>query len=132
MADHHHEPIVIDPIVQKEEWDCGVACLAMLLGRAYADVRARVRKCPDGLSNRQMMRCAAALGQRLSHRPHVGDDDVGILDLEREINDRWEGHFALYIRGAVYNPASGQLWPDVDTYLQYSRYRVCGIFVRAA
>ena len=117
-------------MVQKEDWDCGVACLAMLLGRTYAEVRARIRKYPDGVSNRQMMRAAKALGQPVSHRPHVGDEDVGILDLERETDDRWEGHFAVYAKGTVYNPASGQWWMDLDTYLKYSRYRVCGLFVR--
>ncbi len=130
MSDHH-EPIVIDPLVQRDDWDCGVACLAMLLGRSYAEVRGCIRSIrPDGLTNRQMTRIAKRLGYVLSHRPHVDEDAVGILDLDRETDDRWEGHFVIFAKGTVYNPSSGQWWMDLDTYLRYSRYRVCGLFVR--
>ena len=32
------DPVAIDPIVQKDSTDCGIAAIAMLLGRPYADV----------------------------------------------------------------------------------------------
>ena len=37
-----------DPIEQREEWGCGVACVASFLGTSYDDARELLRKHKDG------------------------------------------------------------------------------------
>lgn len=133
----NHEPLVIEPCVQKDISDCGVACLAMYLGLPYQQVRAH---CPrrvgdDGLSNRQMQRVATKLGARLTSVP-LGDEAVGILDLQRPADPakprgKREGHYAVYIRGVVVNPADGSIWTDLDVFCATRRWTVYGLLVRA-
>ena len=52
--------------------------------------------------------------------------------VEREADAGYQGHFVIYAHGTVYNPASGQWWMDLDSYLRYTHYQVCGIFVRVS
>ena len=128
------DPVVIVPTPQLDTWDCGVACLQMLLGASYQEIRALIRaKKPDGLSVWQLRHIAASLERPLVYRAAVDDDDIGILDLERTVEGKaseWEGHYAVYVKGTVYNPAQGQWWTDVGSYLKASRYRIAGILKR--
>ena len=128
------EPIVIEPIMQKDAADCGVACLAMFLSIPYREARIA---CPkrvgaDGLSVRQLQNIAKRLGYSLSYSKLYDEEDIGILDLQRLSSDGkdTEGHFALYVKDTVYNPAQGEWWTDADTYLKESRYTVDGILRR--
>lgn len=119
--------------MQKDIWDCGVACLQMLLGKSYTDVRACIRqRHPDGLSLRQMKNIAARLGHKMTYRTRVEDDDIGILHVQRPVVPgarRQDGHCVVYVRDTVYNPAQGQWWMDLDAYLKSTRYSVSGILV---
>jgi len=126
------EPVVIEPMMQKDTWDCGVVCLCMLLGVSYQDVRSKIRyRHPTGLSNHEIRRIAKSLGYPLRLSLKGADiDDIGVLLLERGEGDNSEGHAVLYVKGTLYNPAQGEWWTDVESYLKRSRYRVVGIFTR--
>lgn len=125
------EPSIIEPVMQKDVWDCGIACLQMITGMPYAEVRQHVRaKAPTGLSNAQVKRIAAKVGKPLAYRKELRDDDIGILDLQRSSPSGPEGHFAIYVNGSVFNPADGLWYTDIEAYLTKSRYDVVGVFVR--
>lgn len=124
------EPVVIEPTRMHDVGDCAVACLAMLLGRPYVEVLAaapkRFKTC-NGLTIRQMKNIAARFGQPLGYRPGMPEDDeVGILDLDR-VDD---GHVVIYIKGAMYNPADGMIYTDVETYLRRGKWTVDGFLWR--
>lgn len=123
------EPIVIEPCPQKEETDCGVACLAMLLGVSYADARKAVRTCRDGLSRRQMQNAAKRLGKPLAWVSDGVFDSVGILHLNNA--ERTAGHYAMVMKGVVYNPADNLMWTDIDSYFKTKGWEPLGVLVRA-
>lgn len=127
------EPITVKPQMQQDVWDCGLTCLAMLLGETYDTLRPFVRaKKPDGLSTNQLRSIAKKCGKPLVFRTNVDEEDIGILDLERQDPDtgEWEGHFAFYARDTVYNPAQGTWWMDTDAFCKEHRWRVVGILRR--
>lgn len=132
-----NEPTVIKPCIQKDQADCGVACLAMLLGVPYQQARDVSPKTVghDGMSNRQIRTAAKHLGHRLRYRAKFDDDDIGILDLQRPEEAGkpwgvWEGHYALFVRGVLINPADGTIWTDVDAFCKQRRWEVVGLFSR--
>jgi ABC-type bacteriocin/lantibiotic exporter with double-glycine peptidase domain len=131
------DPLSIEPVMQKDVADCGVACLAMLLGESYAAVRATIRQRElDGLSNRQLRRIAHRFGKPLRFIRN-GDlsEMVGIVDLQRPTNPErragaWEGHYVVLIKGALYNPADGLIWTDIEAWLAHRRWELLGVFIR--
>ena len=136
------EPVVFEAMPQKNSGDCAVVCLCMLLGRPYAEVFAA---CPkrgrpewNGLSNRQIQNVAARLGHQLNyfdvtkHRAWLDDNaGVGILDLD---HDKHEGHYVMWSKGTIYNPAQNEHWTDLDAFLarraNEGRYSVAGLLWR--
>ena len=126
------DPVVIDPIMQMDTADCGVACLAMILSAPYREVRIA---CPkkvgsEGLSYRQMQNVAKRLGHSLTYTKLYDEEDIGILGLQRPSSDGTEDHWVVYVKDTIYNPAQGQWWTDADAYLKESRYTVDGILKR--
>lgn len=131
------EPTVIEPCIQKDQADCGVACLAMLLGLPYQQVRdvAPSTVGHAGMSNRQLRTTARHLGHRLRYHSKIDDDDIGILDLQRPVNalrpaGEWEGHYVLFVRGVIVNPADGTLWTDPAAFCSTRRWEIVGLFSR--
>jgi ABC-type bacteriocin/lantibiotic exporter with double-glycine peptidase domain len=140
------EPIVIQPSINKMGSDCAIACVEMLTGLPYQTVRDAVprRYLKDlnngaGLSNRQLRNLAARLGFSLRY---VKWDDVtstmvGILDLQRLADPanpkgEWEGHFLIFSKFTLYNPADGTIWTDPDAFFKTRRWEPLGVFVREA
>ena len=132
------EPVAFDPFMQKDASDCGVACLQMMTGLSYEQV---LKACPrkakqEGLSNRQLLNVAKKLGFPLRYiKTTEPGHHVGILDLHRPADPanrkgEWEGHFVMFMRNSLYNPAEGTVWTDVDTFLKTRRWEPLGIFVR--
>jgi hypothetical protein len=110
--------VAIEPIVQKDVADCGIASLAMLLGRPYQEVSKvalaivskKVHK--RGLWSTEVKRIAKALDIRLRVRRKLRDEATGLLVLKRP----GEAHIAVLFQGVVINPADGLVW-DYDAYL---------------
>lgn len=133
------EPLVITPVMQIDSWDCGVACLAMLLGRSMIEVRGKIPKSvkvQEGLGAQQMRNIATRLGAKTRW---IRDGDlqeaVGILGLARpmmlnEPDGELEGHYVLLLRGVIYNPAEGLIWTDIDGFFSTRRWRQTGVMVR--
>lgn len=126
------QPICFEPVVQKDSWDCGVACLRMLLGVSYADVRERIRyKNPRGLSVREMKRIAKDLGHPLTER-RSGEGEtpgMGILVLAPRCG-RGNGHYVMAAKGAIYNPADNNIWTDRDAFFDRGQWKQAGVLLR--
>ena len=110
-------PAVIDPIMQKEEGDCVLACVAMVLGVSYSEVSSKAlelfnRPHHTGLGTRDTQQLAKALVGRIfqSLRPsseHDFTDDTGILFVKlAKIGE----HAVVLFEGSVYDPSDGMLW----------------------
>ena len=136
MADH----VNIQLVIQQDSWDCGVACLAMLLGKSYADVRQHVRwkhYQKEGLSMWQMRRLAKALGDPLEqHKEGDFSEMVGIVGLQRPTDadkpkGKWDGHYVVVAKGCFINPADGLIWTDIAAFLKERRWQPHGVLCRA-
>jgi ABC-type bacteriocin/lantibiotic exporters, contain an N-terminal double-glycine peptidase domain len=136
---------VIEPVNMKDSADCGVACLAMLLGKSYGAVCEALPKRrrnaivgEEGLNLRQMKLLATKLGSRLRYihtQTEFHADSVGILCLCRPADPskptgKTEGHYVVYAKETLYNPAEGLWWLDPETFLKTRRWEVEGILVR--
>jgi ABC-type bacteriocin/lantibiotic exporter with double-glycine peptidase domain len=106
-------PGAVQPIVQPGPLDCGLAALAMYLGRPLSEVveqATRVVRSPRrGLTAAQLRRVARRYGVHLlSQRVRVSDlddlDDGAALLLVRK-STGW--HWVLWFRGVVVDPADG-------------------------
>lgn len=138
------EPIIIEPQTQKDAADCGVACLSMLCGVSFAAVMealpARRRKLianVEGMSIRQMRQVARKLGRPLRwiDEGTMPADSIGILGLSRPISKdvpggKREGHYVIYVRGTIYNPAENMWWMEADAFCKTRRWEPEGILVR--
>jgi hypothetical protein len=124
------EPVVFEPVVQKSTNDCAVACLAMYLGLPYSQVReaAGRRLTKEGMTTRAIINTAKKLGAELVLQKDFDADDVGIADLLRE--DDSDGHVVLFVRGAVWTTASGQIWADLFTYCKVHKFKLLGLITR--
>lgn len=114
----------IQVVVQQTHADCGVCCLAMLLGRPYSDIFMHspqqvklARK--KGLTEGSLTRLAKKVGVKLSHR-RVTDDDLdeatGILFLgatKKGVDD----HAVVMFNGTLIDPSDGLLW-DPSVYFR--------------
>ncbi len=136
------EPLVIEPAVMKDTWDCGIASLAMLLSKSYAEVcaavprRIRHSRIKDGLGAQQMRNIARRLGYSTCW---IRDGDlqeiVGVLGVARAIDpaqpegDR-EGHYLMVLKGVLYNPADGMIWTEIDSFMTTRRWAPTGVLVR--
>ena len=124
------QPLVIEPVMQKYTWDCGIVCLQMLTGAPYIEIRKKIRyKMPVGMSLREMKSVSKRLGFPLSFSKEVDHDDVGILILTHSLN-LTDAHAVMFAKGTIYNPAQGQWWMDVDSYLAQTGYEKLGILQR--
>lgn len=135
-----NEPVVLQPVMQQDIADCGVACLVMMTGLSYAQVLAafskRAKVSSNGMSRRQLMRAAKKLGFPLRFVKN-GDlsNMVGIADLQRYANpdnpaEGYEEHLVIVAKGVLYNPAEGLLWTDIDSYFKTRRWVPLGMYVR--
>lgn len=126
------EPVVFEPVVMKDVWDCGVACIAMLTGTPWSEVRKRIRfKQPTGLSVYEVKRICKGLGVPLIARKDVHTDDIGILLLDRVgDNGEHDGHYVLFFNGSIYNPAQNEVWTNPEAYTAKGRWTVVGILKR--
>lgn len=125
------ETLFIEPMVQKDSGDCGIACIHMLSGRSYTDV---VKAAPHhsykhGMTMKQIVETAATVGLTLRHRRKYDlSDDRGILGLipdpTHNGKTKRDEHVVLLLEGHIYDTYAGRLWLDIGMFLQQERYRV--------
>lgn len=126
-------------IGQRKSWDCGVACLAMLLAKSYGDVAAVAREIVDpvkarrrGLVIEDMQRVADSFGIGL--RPIYRSRDylagqTGILGMLGGEMDR-AGHWVVLKAGAIVDPDGSEVW-SVDDYVKRTKARTVTLLVEA-
>ena len=140
-ARHRHAgpPIAIDPLIQKDEGDCALACLAMVSGRSYVDVRKATRRvCPDapveGASAEDLVRLGRSLKYPLVARIVQHGDDfedlTGVLMVERKVRRRYHRHAVVLFQGVIIDPSDGTVW-DFDAYMAELDWRPTVIVVPA-
>lgn len=119
---------------QRGKHDCGVACLATLLGRSYEEVLVAAAKVSPnvlkkGLYANDLAKIAASLGSELKR--NVGqidlDEKTGILEIKIKNRKHHREHFAFLVNGLVFDPEEqGQIW-DAYIYVRHFKAEVQGL-----
>jgi ABC-type bacteriocin/lantibiotic exporter with double-glycine peptidase domain len=112
-------PEIIEPVIQKEDGDCALAAVAMLIQKPYRLVSEaalkmfRKRPHETGLELRQMralMRKFGVESQSLSPTDLDLSEETGILSISKK-----NPHVVLLFQGVIVDPANGLLY-DIDAY----------------
>jgi len=111
----------LEPIIQKTLTDCGLAALAMVLGRPYRDLSEMAAAiCPrvrtSGIYMTDIARLAAAFGAKFKREKTLMDGVTGLLVVVRGRGQKRQAHITALFQGVVVDPTDGLLW-DYDTYL---------------
>ena len=128
------EPVVVQPVLMKDVGDCGICCLAMLLGVEYAAIvqaipkRNRKKAQSDGLTIIQMCNVAKVFLTQLEYHDEPEEDAVGILFLERTVGE--DAHAVMYMKGVLFHPGDGTIWTDMDAYLKRYNWKMEGFLWR--
>jgi hypothetical protein len=115
-------------VLQKTDWDCGIAALASLIGQQYAEVlRVAASKYPveRGLFSQEIINVAEAFDVELKRRMRKIDleDHTGILGVKfpHHVNTT---HAVLLANGMVFDPdEDGTIW-DAETYIAVKKATV--------
>jgi len=122
------KPVFIEPIANKEDGDCCIACLVMWTGRSYQEViaAAPAKAYKQGMTNTAVVETAAKLGATLVKvRKFDLYEDDGILMLNPDPKKKGRfSHAVLLINGAVLDPFNNRFWLDVEVYMKTERYKV--------
>lgn len=104
---------------QRGHGDCGIAALAILLGKPYDDVfeaAAHVARKPHsrGLWMAEIQRIARSLGVELKKRRKVNlEEDAGILG----VGAGETSHVVVLRDGVILDPADSSIWFDPLMYV---------------
>jgi ABC-type bacteriocin/lantibiotic exporter with double-glycine peptidase domain len=120
-------PEAIELIIQKADADCGVACLAMILGRPYLEVAEYTNKSikgytvGGGLELRQIRAIARHFGEEFQSIPINRHSDLseetGILSILKKTP-----HVVVIFQGTIIDPASGLIYTP-EAYAAYQKGR---------
>lgn len=120
-------PHVVAPVMQRTSHSCGVAALAMLLGKPIEVVMpvaltVRPKLHTRGMWLKDLIATAAALGVKLRrrHPRELNEDSVAVLFMRPKAGAA--GHFVLSFQGVIVDPATGLVWDD-DAFRQASKMR---------
>jgi peptidase C39-like protein len=126
----------VELILQRGKGDCGIAALAMLLGRSYEDVFAvaitKSLRNPHqtGMYTRQLQAAAKRLGSKLRlKRTWDIESSVGLLTVEK-VNrqaDDFAQHLVLLKFGLIFD-TDGTIWEPAD-YMEQQGFRPVSILV---
>jgi ABC-type bacteriocin/lantibiotic exporter with double-glycine peptidase domain len=122
-------PCSVTFVKQERDYDCGIACLAMVLDEPYADVYAAASQTlkkwpdPDGITSRQL----CSIAKKLSH-PVTSMDPKGVINWAHETGVLLVGggrhyHFVVVFQGAILEPTFGKVW-DFETYLTLHKLKM--------
>ncbi len=120
-------PDIVEPIIQKEDMDCGICVVAMLIQKSYREVSEvalktfRSRPHSAGLDLRQIKRLLIKFGEKpVSLSPKQVDltEETGILSITKK-----SPHVVLLFQGVILDPANGMLH-DMDAYLAYQKGKI--------
>ena len=126
----------IELIPQRDKGDCGIAALAMFLGKSYEDVFAKaITKCHPkphvtGMYTRQLKDVAKRLGVTLSlKRSWDLETDCGLLSVEKidKKDDEFPQHILLLRFGLLFDTDT-TVW-EPDAYFAVNSYRPISLLV---
>lgn len=129
----------VELVPQQERADCGIAALAMLLGKRYLDVyAAAVTKAyphphTTGMYTRQLQQVAARFGVTLAlRRTWDLENDCGLLTVEKidRQPDEYAQHLVLLKFGLVFD-TDMTVWEPAD-YFEMQGFRPVSILVEEA
>lgn len=111
-----HAP-TLQVIPQRHDMDCGVACLAMLLGKSYEDVLMSFKHnvVRSGVTLRQLRHAAKRLGFCLSWSRKLGDLDTetGILCVR---SVKWRNDHLVVLKDGMIVDTDATIW-DQDVFM---------------
>jgi ABC-type bacteriocin/lantibiotic exporter with double-glycine peptidase domain len=121
-------PLSMKLVQQTTDYDCGIACLSMLLQEEYVEVHAAAAKAlkkwpsSSGLTTRQMQTIAKKLGHTLKsieiRTPDTSITATGIL----LVGAGRKYHFVTIFQGIVIEPTYNRVW-NLQTYLKHYKSR---------
>jgi ABC-type bacteriocin/lantibiotic exporter with double-glycine peptidase domain len=120
-------PDIVEPIIQKEDMDCGICVVAMLVQKSYREVSEvalktfRSRPHSAGLDLRQIKMLLQKFGEKpVSIAPKQVDltEETGILSITKK-----NPHVVLLFEGVIVDPANGMLH-NIDAYLAYQKAKI--------
>lgn len=121
----------IKVVLQRQDWDCGVACLAMLLDSTYEEVlaaAARRAAVEEGLHLHQIETIADDLDCPLVRKRSGRYDftkDTGIL----HVHFVGGAHVVILWQGKIIE-TDGTIWEDSRSYLATKRYKAGALLVK--
>ncbi len=108
---------IIQVITQRSKSDCGVSCLAMVLGVSYEDALVAVaaeapRVMTCGVWLTELERAAVRLGRSFRRRRKFDMEDAsGILNV---LSDAWpHNHLVVLLAGMIFD-TDGTIWEAQD------------------
>jgi hypothetical protein len=132
--------LAVKVVPARHGYDCGTACLSMLLDVSYGDAAAAVRQIvgeyrENGTDTRDLQRAARLLGASLRSVRRRGDylgGQTGILGVlpdagHSELPDH--GHWTIFKRGVIVD-TDGTVWPSATDYFRTKRARPVTLLVR--
>ncbi len=120
-------PDIIEPIIQKEDGDCAIAAVAMLIQKPYRDVSEvalkmfKQRPHSTGLELRQIRALLKKFGATpVSISPKEVDlaEETGILSITKK-----NPHVVVLFEGVIVDPANGLLY-SIDAYCADQKARI--------
>ncbi len=126
----------VELVIQRGKGDCGIAALAMLLGRPYEDVFAAAitRTCQkphhSGMLTRQIQAAAARLGIVLILRRSWDlESSAGLLTVEQTEPkpDEFTQHLVLLKFGLIFD-TDGTVW-EPETFFEQQKFRPVSLLV---
>ena len=113
-------------VLQRRDWDCGVAALASLIGQPYEEVLREAAKwfaVERGLFSTEMIHIAKQFETTLKRRVKRIDleEQCGVLTLRFPSNNE---HAVLLTNGMIFDPQeNGTVW-DAETYIEFYKAKV--------
>lgn len=126
-------------IRQRHDWDCGVACLAMLLDKDYGDIAAAVKRHYPVIPRRGLglyhlehltrMESNHRLRRIYKSATYLLDHSLGILGLNGG-SCNWAGHWVIWKSGVIIEPSHEKrpVW-SLEDYLKDSKSRTATLLV---
>lgn len=116
-------------VLQRTDWDCGVAALASLLGQPYEEVLRETAKwfaVEQGLFSSEMIAVAKQFDTKLKRRVKGIDleEHYGVLSMRFPAHGPQESHAVLLMSGLIFDPQEkGTVW-EADTYVAYYKAKL--------
>lgn len=126
----------VSVVKQRNNMDCGVAALAMLLGKSYGDVAYAVKQVIEkfpkrGLGLIHLEQVSESLGYPLKRvykkKNYLESNPVGVLGV---VGGRmcWAGHWVIWKEGVIVDPDDGKIY-GLDEFTRIFGTRTCTMLV---